>query len=286
MRIIESVNEARNQIKQWKLEGLKIGLIPTMGYLHEGHKSLIERAKHENDKVVVTVFVNPTQFGPNEDLDKYPRNIKRDTELCEEVGVDFIFAPTSNEMYLKEFCSYVNVEGLSNELCGVTRPTHFRGVCTVLTKLFNIIPADRGYFGQKDAQQVAIIKKMVEDLNFDIEIIECPIIREQDGLAKSSRNSYLSTSEREAALILNKSLKIAKNAIENGEVDAKKIIEIISNNIKTEKLAKIDYVKVVDLKSIQVIDEIKNSVLVAIAVYIGKTRLIDNFILKDVEGLK
>ena len=278
MNISGSINEVRQIVKKWRKEGLTVGLVPTMGYLHEGHKSLIDKAVKENDRVVVSVFVNPIQFGPTEDLASYPRDLERDAKLCEEAGANLIFHPEKEEMYFDDFSSFVEVQGVSKGLCGKSRPIHFRGVCTVVTKLFNIVKPDRAYFGQKDAQQLAVVKRMVRDLNMDIEIVGCPIIREEDGLAKSSRNTYLRAEERKAAVILSKSLKLGKEAIEKGERDSKKIIDIITNNINTEKLAKIDYVEIVDPLSIENIDKIENSALVAMAVYIGKTRLIDNFI--------
>ena len=278
MNISGSINEVRQIVKKWRKEGLTVGLVPTMGYLHEGHKSLIDKAVKENDRVVVSVFVNPIQFGPTEDLASYPRDLERDAKLCEEAGANLIFHPEKEEMYFDDFSSFVEVQGVSKGLCGKSRPIHFRGVCTVVTKLFNIVKPDRAYFGQKDAQQLAVVKRMVRDLNMDIEIVGCPIIREEDGLAKSSRNTYLSAEERKAAVILSKSLKLGKEAIEKGERDSKKIIDIITNNINTDKLAKIDYVEIVDPLSIENIDKIENSALVAMAVYIGKTRLIDNFI--------
>jgi len=278
MKISGSISEVRQIVKEWRKEGLTVGLVPTMGYLHEGHKSLIDKAVKENDRVVVSVFVNPIQFGPTEDLASYPRDLERDAKLCEEAGANLIFHPEKEEMYFDDFSSFVEVQGVSKGLCGKSRPIHFRGVCTVVTKLFNIVKPDRAYFGQKDAQQLAVVKRMVRDLNMDIEIIGCPIIREEDGLAKSSRNTYLSPEERKAAVILSKSLRLGKEAIEAGERDSKKIIDIITNNINTEKLAKIDYVEIVDPLSIENIDKIENSALVAMAVYIGKTRLIDNFI--------
>ena len=203
MQVTKTVKETREIVKAWKKEGLTVGLVPTMGFLHEGHASLIKRAREENDRVVVSVFVNPTQFGPNEDLEAYPRDFERDSTLCESIGADLIFHPEPEDMYDSP-CAYVSIEKLSDNLCGKTRPIHFRGVCTVVSKLFNIVSPDRAYFGQKDAQQLAIIKKMVKDLNFDIEIVGCPIIREEDGLAKSSRNTYLNTEERKAALCLSK----------------------------------------------------------------------------------
>lgn len=278
MNISGSISEVRQIVKEWRKEGLTVGFVPTMGYLHEGHKSLIDKAVKENDRVVVSVFVNPIQFGPTEDLASYPRDLERDAKLCEEAGANLIFHPEKEEMYFDDFSSFVEVQGVSKGLCGKSRPIHFRGVCTVVTKLFNIVKPDRAYFGQKDAQQLAVVKRMVRDLNMDIEIIGCPIIREEDGLAKSSRNTYLSPEERKVAVILSKSLKLGKEAIEKGERDSKKIIDIITNNINTEKLAKIDYVEIVDPLSIENIDKIENSALVAMAVYIGKTRLIDNFI--------
>ena len=278
MKISGSISEVRQIVKEWRKEWLTVGLVPTMGYLHEGHKSLIDKAVKENDRVVVSVFVNPIQFGPTEDLASYPRDLERDANLCEEAGANLIFHPEKEEMYFDDFSSFVEVQGVSKGLCGKSRPIHFRGVCTVVTKLFNIVKPDRAYFGQKDAQQLAVVKRMVRDLNMDIEIIGCPIIREEDGLAKSSRNTYLSPEERKAAVILSKSLRLGKEAIKAGERDSKKIIEIITNNINTEKLAKIDYVEIVDPLSIENIDKIENSALVAMAVYIGKTRLIDNFI--------
>ncbi len=283
MQIVKTIDEVRSAVKQWKREGLSVGLVPTMGFLHEGHKSLIERAVKENDRVVVSDFVNPTQFGPNEDLASYPRDLDRDAKLCEDAGAALLFNPEPEEMYFEDRTTSVNMEGLTKELCGKSRPIHFSGVCTVVSKLFHIVTPDRAYFGQKDAQQLAVIKRMVRDLNFDIEIVGCPIIREEDGLAKSSRNTYLSEEERKAAVILNQSLKIGKEMVEKGEKDAAKVKEVIVKNLTTEPLAKIDYVEVVDFDTIEPITTIKGSVLTAIAVYIGKTRLIDNFIVNTEE---
>lgn len=278
MKIVETIAEVREQVKQWRKEGLTVGLVPTMGYLHEGHKSLIDRAVAENDRVVVSVFVNPMQFGPSEDLESYPRDMDRDAALCEKAGASLIFHPDPSEMYHKDFSSFVDMTTLTGGLCGKTRPIHFRGVCTVVSKLFNIVVPDKAYFGQKDAQQLAVIRHMVSDLNFGIEIVGCPIIREEDGLAKSSRNTYLSAQEREAALILSKSLAKGKEALKAGEVDAAKIRQIILDKIATEPLAKVDYVEVVDWNTLEPVETVKEPVLVAMAVYIGKTRLIDNFI--------
>lgn len=278
MNIVKTISEVRNEVKNWRKQGLSVGLVPTMGYLHEGHKSLIDRACKENDKVVVSVFVNPTQFGPGEDLATYPRDIQRDAALCEDAGAALIFNPEPEEMYFDDFHTYVTMESLSDELCGKTRPIHFRGVCTVVSKLFHIVAPDRAYFGRKDAQQLAIIKRMVRDLNFDIEIVGCPIVREADGLAKSSRNTYLNPEERKAALVLSKAVGLGQELIQKGERNADVIVEKMKQLIKEEPLAKIDYVQAVDAISIQPVAEIKGTVLVAMAVYIGKTRLIDNFI--------
>ena len=277
MNILKNINEVRNIVKGWKAQGLKVGFVPTMGYLHEGHESLIKRASDENDKVVVSIFVNPMQFGPKEDLSTYPRDLDRDSKVCEGAGADIIFHPENEEMYFGDFSSYVDINGLSDGLCGKSRPTHFRGVCTVVTKLFNIVSPDKAYFGEKDAQQLAIIKRIVRDLNIDVEVIGCPIVREEDGLAKSSRNTYLSPQERQAAVILSKSLNLAREAIEKGERQAKSIINIVEESIKSEPLAKIDYIEVVDSFSMEKVELIEKSVLIAIAVFIGKTRLIDNF---------
>lgn len=280
MEICYTIKDVRERVNAWKREGLTVGFVPTMGYLHEGHKSLMEAARANNDKVVVSVFVNPMQFGPNEDLESYPRDFEKDSALCESVGVDLIFHPEPEEMYADGFCSYVDMNGLTTELCGKSRPIHFRGVQTVVLKLFNIVKPDTAYFGQKDAQQLAVIRRMVKDLNVDTEIVGCPIVREADGLAKSSRNTYLNPDERKAALILSRSLKLGRELIENGETDSKAVIKAITDSINTEPLAKIDYVDVVDFDTITPVDKIGKSVLVATAVYIGKTRLIDNFIIE------
>ena len=276
MKIVSTIEEVRAQVKEWKKEGLSIGFVPTMGYLHEGHMSLIDAAG-ENDRVVVSIFVNPMQFGPTEDLASYPRDLEHDAKLCEAHGVDLIFHPTPEEMYGDQFYSYVDMDVLTKELCGLSRPVHFRGVCTVVTKLFNIVTPDRAYFGQKDAQQLAVIKRMVKDLNMPLTITGCPIIREEDGLAKSSRNTYLSPEERKAALVLSRSIVLGKEMVEKGERDCKRILAAMTAEIEKEPLAKIDYVKIVDLDTMQQVEKIDRGILAAIAVYIGKTRLIDNF---------
>lgn len=276
MDIINNIAEIRKIVKKHKKEGKTVGFVPTMGFLHEGHASLIEKARKENDIVVVSIFVNPIQFGANEDLDKYPRDMERDKKLVSDVGGDYIFAPEVKEMYPEKLYTYVDVEKLSEGLCGAKREGHFRGVATVVTKLFNIVSPDRAYFGQKDAQQVAVIRKMVKDLNVDIEIVGCPIIREEDGLAKSSRNTYLNSDERAAALVLSKSLEYAKKLIGEGELSTASIIESMKEFINKEPLAKVDYIEIVDRDNLNEVETIERPVLIAIAVYIGKTRLIDN----------
>lgn len=282
MEMVETIREVREQVRAWRREGLSVGLVPTMGYLHEGHKSLIDRAVAENDRVVVSVFVNPMQFGPSEDLESYPRDMERDAALCEQAGAALIFHPQPEEMYPEDFSSYVDMNTLTGGLCGKSRPIHFRGVCTVVAKLFHIAEPDRAYFGQKDAQQLAVIRHMVSDLSFGIEIVGCPIVREEDGLAKSSRNTYLNEEERRAALILSQSLKGARASLETGERRAEVLIQSITEKIETEPLARIDYVEVVDWHTLEPVETVEQSVLVAIAVYIGKTRLIDNFIFEQV----
>ncbi|AZR74656.1 pantoate--beta-alanine ligase [Anoxybacter fermentans] len=280
MKILKTKAEVRKEVCNARREGKTIGFVPTMGYLHKGHLSLMERAKKENDLVVVSIFVNPTQFGPNEDYATYPRDLERDAKLAESVGVDIIFVPEVDEMYPENFQSYVEVTELTQNLCGAKRPGHFRGVCTVVTKLFNIVQPDRAYFGQKDAQQAIIIKRMVKDLDFPIEIITCPIVREEDGLAMSSRNTYLNPEERKAALVLNRSLKKAKEMIEGGERDAALIQAAMIEMIEKEPLAKIDYVSIVSTTTLKPVQRLSGPILIALAVFIGKTRLIDNIMLE------
>ena len=277
MIISGSVQETREVIGNWKKRGFSVGLVPTMGYLHPGHISLIERARKENDMVVVSIFVNPIQFGPNEDLDKYPRDMAHDREVCEKAGAELIFAPEPSEMYPSENLVFVDIKELGNGLCGAKRPGHFRGVCTVVSKLFNIVLPDRAYFGEKDAQQLAIIRRMVKDLNFGTESVSCPIVREPDGLAMSSRNLYLSPEERKAALSLSRSLSAAKELMRKGEKDSVKIREAIVAGISAEPLVKIDYAEIVDSADLSPVEKIEKPVLAAAAVYFGKTRLIDNF---------
>lgn len=276
MKVIKKIDELKDVLKDFKKEGKSIGLVPTMGFLHKGHASLIKKAVEENDIVVVSDFVNPIQFGPNEDLEAYPRDINADSKLCEDLGADFIFNPEPSEMY-HDKKAFVNIEGLSDNLCGARREGHFRGVCTVCTKLFNIVGPNRAYFGQKDAQQLSIIKKLVFDLNIPVEIVACPIVREDDGLAMSSRNTYLSADERKAALCLSKAIFEGEKMAKEG-FSVKEVLEKMEEIISSEKLAKIDYISAVDLETIKDVDNFNKDTLVAIAVYIGKTRLIDNFI--------
>ena len=278
MEIITTVDGVRKQVKEWRKEGLSVGLVPTMGYLHEGHKSLIDKAVAENDRVVVSVFVNPIQFGPTEDLASYPRDLDRDAELCEKAGANVIFHPEDSEMYFDDFCTYVDMDDLTKGLCGKTRPTHFRGVCTVVSKLFHIVAPDRAYFGQKDAQQLAVIRRMVRDLNMNVQVVGCPIVREEDGLAKSSRNTYLSAEERTAALVLSRAVAEGQRLMEAGERSAATVLGAMKQLIEAEPLARIDYVEMVSWDGIKPVETVDGPVLVAMAVYIGKTRLIDNFI--------
>lgn len=278
MKIVNTIQEVRENVKAWRSEGLTVGFVPTMGYLHEGHQSLIHRAAKENDRVVVSIFVNPLQFGEKEDLECYPKDFEKDCRICASTGTNMVFHPDPKEMYGSDFCSYVDINGLTNSLCGQSRPNHFRGVCTVVTKLFNIVKPDRAYFGQKDAQQVVVIKRMVRDLNMDIQVVACKTIREADGLAKSSRNVYLNKKERRASTILQEALQIAKKEIEAGTRSSAVIQKSIKDKIDSEELARLDYAEIVDLQTLKTVSRIDAPVLVAVAIYIGKTRLIDNFI--------
>ncbi|MDE5582944.1 MAG: pantoate--beta-alanine ligase [Ruminococcus sp.] len=282
MKTVKTITEVREQVRQWRKEGLTVGFVPTMGYLHEGHASLIDNSKRDNDRTVISVFVNPMQFAPTEDLESYPRDIEHDKALAESHGCDMIFNPEPEEMYSENFSSFVDMTVLTENLCGISRPIHFRGVCTVVNKLFNIVKPDKAYFGKKDAQQLAVIRHMVNDLNMDIEVIGCPIVRENDGLAKSSRNTYLNGEERQSALILSQALEFGKALIKSGEKNTAEIISAIENKIKTQPLARIDYVKIVDSETMQDIATLDRNALCAIAVYIGRTRLIDNFFTEDI----
>ncbi|KAA6229661.1 pantoate--beta-alanine ligase [Campylobacter sp. LR291e] len=283
MQVINEISKMKECISQWKKQGFSIGFVPTMGYLHEGHLSLV-RAGQKNYKLVLSIFVNPMQFGVNEDLAKYPRNLEKDTKLCEENGVDILFIPNEKDMYPSDFSSFVDINSsLTNSLCGTSRPGHFRGVCTILTKLFNIIEPNIAYFGQKDAQQCAVVKQLVKDLNLNVKIEVCPIVRESDNLAKSSRNVYLNDSERKAATILSKAIFLGQNLVLKGERNTKIIKNAMQKELEKENLAKIDYISLVDPDAMQEFDFIQDKILGAIAVYIGKTRLIDNFLLRDLK---
>jgi pantoate--beta-alanine ligase len=270
------VPEIRAAVAVWKKERMSIGLVPTMGYLHEGHQSLMQRAAGENDRVVVSIFVNPLQFGPHEDLERYPRDMERDVLCCEGAGVHLIFHPRSDIMYPHEFHTTITVNGLTEGLCGKSRPAHFAGVCTVVCKLFNIIAPDKAYFGRKDAQQLAVIRRMTQDLNIPTEIVACPIVREQDGLAKSSRNIYLRPEERKAALALSRSLRLAEQAVADGERDSAILRTVIKTELTTEPLIAIDYIEIVHPVSMRPLRNLAGPALIALAACIGKTRLIDN----------
>ena len=283
MKLIKTVAELREEVSLAKSKGETIGLVPTMGALHEGHASLIKAANMENDCVIVSVFVNPTQFAPNEDLDAYPRTLDADCILAQEMGADIVFAPTPKEMYPSEDDTWVEVTGdITKVLCGRSRPIHFRGVTTVVTKLFNLAQPDRAYFGQKDAQQVEVLKRMVKDLFFNIQLRIMPIVREKDGLAKSSRNTYLSNEERSAALVLNSSLKTAQKLYETGERNKDALISSVIAGIKEEPLSNIDYVEIYALPELKpVTNPLQGSNLLAVAVKFGTTRLIDNVVLEE-----
>lgn len=278
--IAKTVDEVRKTVAKWRSNGETVGLVPTMGYLHAGHQSLIKKSVEQNDHTVVSVFVNPIQFGPNEDLEAYPRDLDRDAELCETTGAELIFNPEPEEMYKDGFVSFVDMNGLTNHLCGLSRPVHFRGVCTVCTKLFMIVGPDRAYFGQKDAQQLAVIKRMVKDLNMPLEIVGCPIVREEDGLAMSSRNTYMNADERKAALILSKSIKLGQKLIEDGERSAEVVRTKMTELLQSEPMADVEYVNVVNNLTMEDIETVEGDILVAIAVKINnKVRLIDNFMM-------
>ncbi|MCS7230018.1 MAG: pantoate--beta-alanine ligase [Candidatus Kryptonium sp.] len=282
MRIITKVKEMQKVADELRREGKIIGVVPTMGYLHEGHLSLIRIAKERSDVVITTIFVNPLQFAPHEDYDRYPRDFERDVKLAQSAGCDIIFHPSVEEMYPGNFLSYVEVEKLSKVLEGEFRPTHFRGVTTVVAKLFNITKPHIAVFGQKDAQQALIIRQMVKDLNFDIDIIVAPIVREPDGLAMSSRNVYLSETERKEATVLYESLKLAENLVAQGERNSKVIISKMEELIKSKPSAKIDYIAIVKPDTLEKVENLNegNEYLIALAVRIGTTRLIDNTIVK------
>ncbi|CDD80379.1 MULTISPECIES: pantoate--beta-alanine ligase [Dialister] len=280
MKIFRTVKEMQEFALRLKQEGRRIGLVPTMGALHEGHLTLMRAAKEATDFVIASVFVNPTQFGPNEDFDAYPRRFEEDCRKLESVGVDAVFHPQAADMYPQGFCTYVNVDGdITHKLCGAQRPIHFRGVATVVTKLFNITQADEAFFGQKDAQQVVVVCRFVQDLNLPVHINMVPIVREESGLARSSRNVYLSPEEKTAALVLSRSLRLAKDAYEKGERNAAVLKALVTKEIAGEPLAAIDYVDLFSFPALEAIETVDEKSLLALAVRIGKTRLIDNIIL-------
>ncbi|PIS27138.1 MAG: pantoate--beta-alanine ligase [Candidatus Marinimicrobia bacterium CG08_land_8_20_14_0_20_45_22] len=281
MRVVSSIPETREILREIRLAGKSVGLVPTMGYLHEGHLSLVDEAKKRCNFIVMSIFVNPTQFGPNEDLDKYPRDFERDEKLAQQRGVDLIFYPNVAEMYPKPYFTYVMTEQLSKTLCGASRPIHFRGVTTIVSKLFNIVQPDIAVFGQKDAQQAIIIRRMVDDLNFPVQVVVAPIVREADGLAMSSRNVYLSPEERQQAPIIFRALKSAKELVLNGNRDALAVAELIRRTIGESRLAEIEYIEIVNSITLENVQNIESGNFVAVAVRFGKTRLIDNLVLID-----
>ncbi|MCX5665851.1 MAG: pantoate--beta-alanine ligase [Candidatus Omnitrophica bacterium] len=276
MKTIENISRMSTFVKIMKKEGKSIGLVPTMGYLHEGHLSLVKAAKKHTDVVVMSIFINPLQFGPKEDFQKYPRDLKHDEEMAREAGVDVIFYPSLKDIYPEGYATYVTVEKLTGNLCGESRPGHFRGVATIVTKLFNIVKPDVAYFGQKDMQQALMIRKMASDLNMDIEVKIIPIVRDDDGLAMSSRNIYLSDAERKDAVVLYQSLKNAETLIKNGERDARKVIKTVEDMIRAKQSARIEYVKLVDTKELKDLKMITGEIALAVAVFFSNTRLIDN----------
>ena len=281
MEIINRIPRMMLLAREIRAEGRRLGFVPTLGALHEGHLSLMSLAREMSDTVVVSIFVNPSQFGPNEDFERYPRDLARDAELAFTRGVDFIFAPTPEEIYPEGFSTYVTVEGLSDLLEGASRPGHFRGVTTVVSKLFNIVHPHFAFFGRKDAQQVVVIKRMVRDLAMDVEIVVGPTVREEDGLALSSRNVYLSTEERKAATVLRQALERSRTMYNSGERDATRLISSMRSLIEAEPLARVDYVAITDTASLQPVETIPNDrpTLISLAAFIGSTRLIDNIVL-------
>jgi pantoate--beta-alanine ligase len=279
MKICKTIEEMRSASSATRREGKRFGFVPTMGALHEGHLSLVRAAKVKSDVVAISIFINPLQFAPTEDLAKYPRSFERDRELLEKEAVDILFAPQTEEMYAKGAVTYVTVEGLSEKLCGSSRPGHFRGVTTVVAKLFHIVEPDLAFFGQKDAAQATIIRRMVRDLNLPVEIVVCPIVREPDGLAMSSRNAYLSPQERETALVLNRSLTETKNRFDQGERNAIALIAVGKQIVAQEPAARLDYFEILDPGTLDPIQALTSPALVAVAAFVGNTRLIDNILL-------
>jgi pantoate--beta-alanine ligase len=279
MKISKTIDDLREACRAERRHGKRLGLVPTMGALNEGHLSLVRAAKTRCEIVVVSIFVNPIQFGPNEDLAKYPRNFERDRELLEGEGIDFLFTPSAEEMYPPGGVTYVAVEGLSDKLCGRSRPGHFRGVTTVVAKLFHIVEPDLAFFGQKDAAQATIIRRMVRDLNMPVEIVVCPIVRERDGLAMSSRNAYLDSPQRKSALVLCRSLAEVQKRFNEGERKAANLIDVGKQAFAKEPSVRLDYFEIVDPETLDGVDEVSHEALVAEAAFVGKARLIDNMVL-------
>lgn len=276
MEIIRTVKQMQQKAAELRSRDQIIGLVPTMGYLHEGHLSLVAMAREKSDVVVLSIYVNPTQFAPHEDLEKYPRDFNRDEKLAKAAGVDILFCPSDEEMYPEPYLTYVNVDVITTILCGASRPDHFRGVTTICTKLFHAVQPHLAVFGQKDAQQAIVIQRMVQDLNFDLEIVIAAIVREPDGLAMSSRNSYLSENERRDAVKLYQSLQLARGMIESGEYNAEVVQAAIRDHICQSSHASIDYIACLDVGTMQSVEILHGNILIALAVFIGKTRLIDN----------
>ena len=283
--IIKTIPEMRALAAAWKKEGLSLGFVPTMGFLHAGHRSLIDRARSENDRVVVSIFVNPLQFGPEEDLAGYPRDLERDLEVCRAAGAEAIFLPAAADMNPPEARARVTMPELTNTLCGASRPGHFHGVLTVVTKLFNIVQPDRAYFGRKDAQQLAVINAMVRDLNMPVQVVPCPLVREPDGLALSSRNVYLNPTERRAALVLSRSLAVGRSRLAAGETRAETLKAEMRAKIEKEPLVRLDYLEIVDAGTMQPVADIDRPVLAALAAFVGRARLIDNFLWPQSDAL-
>ncbi|NLI96227.1 MAG: pantoate--beta-alanine ligase [Synergistaceae bacterium] len=281
LRIDGNVEKLRRAVRGLRQEGGTVGFVPTMGYLHEGHLSLVRKSVSENQTTVVSIFVNPLQFGPNEDYEAYPRDLEKDCMLLEKEGVDLVYCPKPEDLYHPDHSTYVVEEGVSRDLCGASRPGHFRGVCTVVLKLFHLVEPDRAYFGEKDYQQLQVIRRMVRDLNVPVEIRGCPIVREQDGLALSSRNVYLSPPERASALALSRSLKKAKALYDSGERDAAKIAGCVREELKGDPSLYVEYVEVKDASELSALKTIERPAVLALAVRVGKTRLIDNVILGE-----
>lgn len=278
MRVIDSIQEMQDVATELRLKGKRISFVPTMGFLHPGHLSLMRNAREKSDILIVSIFVNPIQFGPNEDFERYPRDIEKDELLCKQENADILFYPHKDQMYPADFRTYVTTDDFANRLCGLTRPDHFRGVTTIVAKLFNIVKPDIAVFGQKDAQQAMILKRMVTDLNFDIEIVIAPIIREPDGLAMSSRNKYLKDYERREALVLNQALKFAEKSIASGEKDSGMLKSEMMKIINRAPSVELEYLEIVDYDSLESIELVKNNTLIALAAIVGNTRLIDNII--------